>query len=549
MKTRRRIASLVAICFALASVPSVGLADQSGGGSDSKVAEGEALAEQAFNLYKEGRYNEAVAAYQRAYELAGSSIILFNIANLYDRKLRQLDQAAEYYRRYVRTPDASPDFVRKANERLDAIRQQAATTPAAPAPSTAAPAPEGPSSSPPPPDGEPDPAWRTAGLALGGLGLVSLGVSTAFALRARGKEKDADEFCKQRECADPRGIDLGDQALSAARVSTYTFAGGLVGLVGGAVLYFAAPTRSTTSTTARSLRVGPSAQMAGLVLSGAWLQMPARALRALCALACLVGTVSCEDVLGIEDRVAVDPPLDRWSCLFSTPPTVVEQEVTFYVFDLFASSSLFGPQGPTGPPVVNATLRVCPSLDDECRGAVGTPTTTDAGGMATLKVPPGFNGYVEVQTDTSTNIDEYIPQLVYDDRLRTLAGPRLLRVYLLNKRLMTTYVNGAFKGKELDPMLGYTYLEVHDCQGVLSSGIAFEVVPATSSGIPYYALNGGPDPTLQETNYGGGGFINMPPGRTRILSKLAAAGVQLNDSQVLIRAGWNTQMVVGPAAR
>jgi tetratricopeptide (TPR) repeat protein len=273
MDTRRRIASLIALSLALSSAPATSWADQPS--SDSKVAAGEALAEQAFNLYKEGRFSEAVAAYSRAYELTGSSAIIFNIANIYDRKLRELDLAADYYRRYLRTPDANPELVRKANDRLEVLKQQATPLPASSAPARAT------TPAPPPPAG-PDPVWRTTGLVIGGLGVVSLGVATVFALQAKSKDDESNKYCTGRQCTDERGPELADDAVSAANISTVTFGAGMVALLGGALLYFAGPSGGASGSAARpapragvgmaSLRAAPSVgpQLTGLSLTGAW---------------------------------------------------------------------------------------------------------------------------------------------------------------------------------------------------------------------------------------------------------------------------------------
>jgi tetratricopeptide (TPR) repeat protein len=276
MDTRRRIASLLALSLALSSASATAFA-QSAPPPESKVAAGEALADQAFTLYKEGRFSESVAAYSRAYELTGSSVILFNIANIYDRKMRELDLAADYYRRYLRTSDAAPDLVRKANDRLDALKQQAA-----PLPQKSVSAGQTPAPAAPPPDSV-DPVWRTTGLVVGGLGIVSLGVSAAFALQAKGKSDDSDKYCTGERCTDPRGPALAEDATTAANVSTITFGAGLLVLAGGALLYFAGPSSGTASSrpaatkarpfsVASSLRAAPNVgpHTASLTLTGAW---------------------------------------------------------------------------------------------------------------------------------------------------------------------------------------------------------------------------------------------------------------------------------------
>jgi tetratricopeptide (TPR) repeat protein len=280
MPARRRIAPLTAVCLALAAAPAAGRADQPRDAADSKLTNGAALAERAYELHQAGRFSESVATYLQAYELTGSSPILFNIALIYDRKLRELDLAAEYYRRYLRSPDASPDLVHKANDRLDALRQQASLprpAPAAPTPAPAAPTPA--PAAPTPAPAAPTPAaggdssseWRTFGFVLGSFGMASLGLSAAFAVRAKSKDDQADKFCQEQACTDRRGPALAEDAATAANVATVTLVGGLVGASGGALLYFMPPGRRAATSTG-ALRFAPSVgyQGGGLSLTGTW---------------------------------------------------------------------------------------------------------------------------------------------------------------------------------------------------------------------------------------------------------------------------------------
>ena len=55
--------------------------------------------------YQEGRYREAMAAFENAYELRPLAPLLFNVAQCH-RKLGQCEQAAEYYQRFLA---AQPD--------------------------------------------------------------------------------------------------------------------------------------------------------------------------------------------------------------------------------------------------------------------------------------------------------------------------------------------------------------------------------------------------------------------------------------------------------
>ncbi len=100
--------------------------------------------------------------------------------------------------------------------------------------------------SPPPPPASKSPTdgstQRTVGLAVGGAGIVAIGVGAAFGLRTLGKKSDADAICPSNKCAgDPRVADLDDAAKTSAVVSTLAFAVGAVAVAAGVTLVLSAP--------------------------------------------------------------------------------------------------------------------------------------------------------------------------------------------------------------------------------------------------------------------------------------------------------------------
>ncbi|MCB9588689.1 MAG: hypothetical protein H6718_24985 [Polyangiaceae bacterium] len=83
---------------------------------------------------------------------------------------------------------------------------------------------------------------RTAGIIVGGLGLAGIAVGSVFGLQAISKNSDAEKFCPRgSECDSQQGVDLTDDAKSAATVSNIAFGVGAAALIGGLVLYFTAP--------------------------------------------------------------------------------------------------------------------------------------------------------------------------------------------------------------------------------------------------------------------------------------------------------------------
>ena len=220
----------------------------------------EQLANLAYEQHAAGQYAESIATYLKAYELARASELLLNVATIYDRKLHEGELAAEYYRRYIRSPDASPDLVKRATERLGALKRDAAlerdakVPPAAPAPpAPPLPAASLPSSSPPlplaapatPPAG-PEPAagpspWRTAGVVLGASGLAGVLASMALGFAAKSENDAADVLCSGSACRTEAGVHDAHVAGSLATASTVAFVAGLALVAAGGTMVLAAP--------------------------------------------------------------------------------------------------------------------------------------------------------------------------------------------------------------------------------------------------------------------------------------------------------------------
>ena len=128
--------------------------------------------------------------------------------------------------------------------------------PATPAPTpVASPAPVLPPAGAPAPDESRSTAsgLEKASLVLAVGSLVGLGIGTAFGLDARSKNEasNADGHCDQSGC-DERGTQLRNDALDAARVSTWCFVAGGVLAVGSVALYLGAK----SSEPAAKVRVG-----------------------------------------------------------------------------------------------------------------------------------------------------------------------------------------------------------------------------------------------------------------------------------------------------
>ena len=125
-----------------------------------------------------------------------------------------------------------------------------------------------PPSSAAPSSGESMSVERTVALALGGAGLVGVGIGSFFGLRSIAKHSDYETLCAGNPCPAAAGP-LHDQAVAAGNASTVAFVLGGALIAGGAVLWLVAPQPASSSVALRvAPAVGPSA--AGAMVAGAW---------------------------------------------------------------------------------------------------------------------------------------------------------------------------------------------------------------------------------------------------------------------------------------
>ena len=106
---------------------------------------------------------------------------------------------------------------------------------------------------------------RTVGWVLGGVGLTSVALGTAFALRVAATNDNINDACSASACmayARDRLDTLREQALLA---NVFIW-GGIASLAGGALVYFTAPSPQGTERSTASIRIAPSVAPGGGVL-------------------------------------------------------------------------------------------------------------------------------------------------------------------------------------------------------------------------------------------------------------------------------------------
>ncbi len=184
--------------------------------SDARARE---LYENGAMLYEEGRYEDAIAAWEEAYDLSERAALLYNIANAYER-IGDYEAALDALGRYRAFAPASER--ESLDRRLRNIESRMAESGGSQSSGS------GPSRQAPQIDLAP------VGLvALGGVGLAT---GVAFAARSGSAKSSLDELCVAGTCP-TEAQDLLDQNRRSALVADICFVTGTLAAAGGTVLW------------------------------------------------------------------------------------------------------------------------------------------------------------------------------------------------------------------------------------------------------------------------------------------------------------------------
>jgi tetratricopeptide (TPR) repeat protein len=206
---------------------------------------------------EESDYDNALKAFQKAYELSHRPEILLNIATVQERR-GDLPAAIAALQQYL---DAAPngDRAETTRIRLENLQKRLAEAPPAPVvpppTATTAPPPVATTTPPPPPPAArpPKPNYLPAYVAfgVGGAGVITAVITGVL---ANGKYQDAKDSCSPH-CTDAQI----SSAKSLALVSTIATGVAVVGAGVGLTLYLtSSSSKSATAAPALRIAVGPS---------------------------------------------------------------------------------------------------------------------------------------------------------------------------------------------------------------------------------------------------------------------------------------------------
>lgn len=245
-------AAVIAAVLACAAVAAAQPAPSNKAKAEAAFAEGQ-------NDYTAGDYVSAADRFEAAYALDPDPAYLYNIAQAY-RFGNACGKAAAAYRKFL---DAVPDAPNAAKVKQFIEQSDECAKKQAPPVEPAAPPPPVHTEVMPPPPPEPPSSGtrgrgqRIAGLAIGGAGIVGLGLAAFFTYQAHDYTNKREALCADEIAAtgtcewtdereqDERSFDdKGDRAALRARI--FWGVGGAA-VVGGVLLYLLAPSASSES--------------------------------------------------------------------------------------------------------------------------------------------------------------------------------------------------------------------------------------------------------------------------------------------------------------
>ena len=185
--------------------------------SDARARE---LYENGAMLYEEGRYEDAIAAWEEAYDLSERPALLYNIANAYER-IGDYEAALDALGRYrAYAPASERESLDRRLRNIEARMRESGSSSSSS--STRAP--------------RQAPEIELAPVGLVALGVGGLGTGVVFAARSASAKSQLGELCVEGTCPS-EAADLLQQNSRSALIADICFATGALAAAGGTTLW------------------------------------------------------------------------------------------------------------------------------------------------------------------------------------------------------------------------------------------------------------------------------------------------------------------------
>jgi hypothetical protein len=125
-RSRSRLRALLAAGAILGAAIPAAAAPPRRTEKNDPLSRARALDKEGAKAYAEGRYRDAIRAFEEAYRLGGPAFELWNIAKCHLR-LDQSEQAADMLERYLAIPNIPKDDREEANQQLESLKKRPST--------------------------------------------------------------------------------------------------------------------------------------------------------------------------------------------------------------------------------------------------------------------------------------------------------------------------------------------------------------------------------------------------------------------------------------
>ncbi len=214
----------------------------------------QAAVDEALEHYTARRYEEAIAAFERAFEIRQEPELVYNIGRSYERNLYR-ERAVEYYERFLTMPSTTAELRTRVLENLNALRAELAAMEHAAqlADPGTDPEPTPPTDPPPVDQGGRDlvvePASERSisgidvtGWVLVGIGVAALGTGTLFGGLTVQSNREFEEAGSMDD-----QLDLRDEVRFNAMVADIMFGAGAAVAIAGATILIVRAVRRRSS--------------------------------------------------------------------------------------------------------------------------------------------------------------------------------------------------------------------------------------------------------------------------------------------------------------